>query len=368
MKAFVTGGTGFIGRRVVAKLLERGYEVNALVRSRPDAAALQELGSRPVWGDITALESLREGMRGCDLVFHLAAWYKLGAADWRKAETINVDGTRNVLSLAYSLGIPRILYTSTVAVYGDTHGCLPDESYVPPDGPFLTEYDRTKYLAHYKVALPLIKQGAPIIILMPGVVYGPGDSSLVGQMMRYFYQGLFLVLPGPELTLTFAHVDDIAEGHLLAAEKGQPGQSYHLTGDVQNMGEAVRMWAKVTGQRPPFAQVPARFVLPFAPLMGALGERISIPEMLSKDAIVTLPASYIARSDKARQQLGWCTRPLEDGLKETFDWIANTGALAGTTHRLQFPTVPANKRTVAALTLGAAIGVLTGWMILRRRK
>jgi len=140
----VTGGTGFIGRRVVQKLIERGYQVQALVRSRSGAAELDAMGAQPVWGDIIASESMHDAIRGSAVVLHLAAWYKIGAKDTRKAEMINVQGTQNVLELAFNLGVPRILYTSTIAVYGDTHGVMPDESYVPPTGPFLTEYDRTK--------------------------------------------------------------------------------------------------------------------------------------------------------------------------------------------------------------------------------
>ena len=228
MKAFVTGGSGFIGQHVVQKLVARGDEVHALARSEESAALLRQLGATVFKGDITDAASLRPGMAGCDVVFHMAAWYKLGAPDWMNAEAINVGGTRRVLRLAHELGIPKIVYTSTVAVYGDTQGQLVDESYYK-EGPFLTEYDRTKWLAHYKVALPLIEKGAPIVIVMPGGVYGPGDTSFIAQLMRMFYRGL-AVLPGSDLTVTYAHVEDIAEGHLLAAEKGKVGESYILTG------------------------------------------------------------------------------------------------------------------------------------------
>ena len=185
MKAFITGGTGFIGRRLVERLVQRGDQVQALVRSQKGAADLQAMGAQPVYGDVTDRETMREGMKGCDVVFHLAGWYKLGGRNIGEGEAINVEGTRNTLELAYELGISKIIYTSTVAVFGDTHGSLPDESYQGPEGPFLTEYDRTKWIAHYKVAHPLIEKGAPVIILMPGVVYGPGDPSLVGDLMRY---------------------------------------------------------------------------------------------------------------------------------------------------------------------------------------
>jgi dihydroflavonol-4-reductase len=324
MKAFVTGGTGFIGSRLVKKLLERDYQVNALVRSQSSATDLQAQGATPVLGDITSLESMREGMRGCDVVFHLAAWYKLGASDWRKAEAINVDGTRNVLSLAHQSGIPKIIYTSTVAVFGDTHGFLADETYVNPGDKFLTEYDRTKWLAQYQVARPMIEKGAPIVIVMPGGVYGPGDPSLVGDIMRAFYKGLLFVFPGPELTLTYAHVGDIAEGHILAAEKGKPGESYLLAGQVMSLGEIVKIWAEVSGKRRPLFHIPGRFLKPLAPVVGAISSLVPLPPMISRDALAIQGATYIARSDKARAELGWEARPLEEGMRETFAWIAGT--------------------------------------------
>ena len=206
MKAFVTGGSGFIGQHVIRKLVDREYEVYALARSKASAEIVEALGAIAVPGDITDTESMREGMAGSDVVFHIAAWYKIGAKDWSEAEVINVSGTRKVLRLAHQLGIPKIIYTSTVAIFGDTKGQLVDESFYQ-GGPFLSEYDRTKWLAHYKVALPLIEKGAPIIIVMPGGVYGPGDTSVIAELMQLFYRGLLSVVPGANSVLTYAHVE-----------------------------------------------------------------------------------------------------------------------------------------------------------------
>jgi dihydroflavonol-4-reductase len=361
MKIFVTGGTGFIGRRVVGKLIEHGHQVRALVRSHKAAAELEAMGALPVWGDITASESMHDAIRGSGAVFHLAGWYKVGAKDAYKAERINVQGTQNVLELAFNLKVPRILYTSTIAVYGDTHGAMPDESYIPPAGPFLTEYDRTKYLAHYQVALPLLERGAPITILMPGVAYGPGDTSLVGQMMTWFYRGLFPVLPGPELTITYAHVDDIAQGHVLALEKGRPGEVYHLTGPALSMGEAVEIWAEVSGRRAPYFSIPSRFVKPLTPVVSAIGNVLPLPAVVSRDTLAILDATYQAKPDKAIAELGWTRRPLKLGFRETFEAIAQTNPAS------PLPPIPFNRRKTAAVALGAGIGFLVAWMWLRQR-
>ncbi len=357
MKAFVTGGSGFIGQHVVQKLVARGDEVHALARSEESAALLRQLGATVFMGDITDTASLRPGMEGCDVVFHIAAWYKLGAPDWMNAEAINVGGTRRVLRLAYELGIPKIVYTSTIAVYGDTQGQLVDESYYK-EGPFLTEYDRTKWLAHYKVAQPLIEKGAPIVIVMPGGVYGPGDTSFIAQLMRMFYRGL-PILPGSDLAVTYAHVDDIAEGHLLAADKGKVGESYILTGPAIPLNEMVDFWAHLIGRKPPSLRVEGRPLRKFAPIAGAVGTVVPLPSIFSEEAVASLGASYIARSDKARSELGWTTRPLQTGLLETFDWIART----------EPREVPRqNEKKVAGLALVGAAVLFLLWYLGRKKE
>ncbi len=361
MKAFITGGSGFIGRRVVEKLVHRGYQVTALVRSQRSAALMASLKARPVWGDINASEALREAMRGHDVVFHLAGWYKFGYKNLRKAEIINVEGTRNVLEQAFDLGIPRILYTSTLAVYGNTYGQIPDETYMPPPGTLITEYDRTKHLAHYHIALPLIERGAPIIILMPGIVYGPDDPSLIGQLMRLFYQGLLPIFPAPDMRLTFAYVDDVAEGHILAAEKGIPGETYHLTGPAMSLREATMIWARVSGRRAPFLYIPAKLLKPLAPLAYALERIAPLPEIMSGEAASMLDVSYLGSAEKAQRELGWTTRSPEEGFRQTFD------AIAISTRPLSLDLESSNRRRMAFLALTVGLGVLTAWLLWKRK-
>lgn len=360
MKVFVTGGSGFIGQQVVRKLLERGYTVTALAHSDRSATVLSEMGTTVVSGDITDTGSMRKGMEDSDVVFHLAGWYKLGAPDWTQAEIINVRGTRKVLGLAHELGVPKIIYTSTIAVFGDTKGELVDESFYQ-GGPFLSEYDRTKWLAHYKVALPLIEKGAPIIIVMPGVIYGPGDNGPAAEMMRLFFKGLPAV-PGPSTTVTYAHVEDIAEGHVLAAEKGKTGESYILAGPAIPLGEMIDFWAHLTGLPAPAFRIPAELLRPLAPLMGAANSFISLPSVLSQEATAMLGTTYMARSDKARAQLGWETRPLQTGMLETFAWIAETEA-----SRMQ-PGARALEKRVASLALSAAFVLALAWLLFGRRR
>jgi len=355
MKAFVTGGSGFVGQHVVRKLVERGYDVHALVRSKASADIVEAVGATVVHGDITDVESMREGMAGSDVVFHIAGWYKIGASDWTEAEVINVSGTRKVLRLAHQLGVPKIVYTSTVTVFGDTKGRLVDESFYQ-GGPFLTEYDRTKWLAHYKVALPLIEKGAPIIIVMPGGIYGPGDTSAMAEMMRLFYRGL-PVVPGPSTTLTYAHVEDVAEGHILAAERGKLGESYILAGPAIPLGEMIDFWAYLLGRQAPLIRIPAGGLRPFAPLLASANNLLPLPGVFSGEATRSLGVTYMARSDKARRELGWQTRPLQTGMLETFQWITET----------EVERPDSKEKQIALLALVIAFSLALVWLFGRRR-
>lgn len=360
MKAFVTGGTGFIGKHLIRKLISRGYEVYGLVRSDEGQAQLATLGAQAVFGDILDQESMRSGMSGSDLVFHLAGWYEIGSRDRMKAEAINVAGTRNVLRLAHELGVPKIIYVSSVAVFGDTRGRLVDETF-SQGGPFVTEYDRTKWLAHYKVALPLIEQGAPIIITMPGVIYGPDDHSLIGLLMERFYRGQLYAVPAPEFTVTYAHVEDIAEGIILAAEKGRVGESYILAGPAVPLGEVIDFWGQLTGRRPPVIRVPARLVSATSPLLSAVEDLVDLPQPFSAEAARMMNVSYMARADKARSQLGWRTRSMQEGMSETFRHIGSTAPPPKPVE------VQIRQRRLAAATLLLAALFIVLWLFGRRR-
>lgn len=361
MKAFVTGGSGFIGRQLIRKLIEREYDVYALARSANSATIVEGLGATAVPGDINDVESMRPAMAGSDVVFHVAAWYRIGDPNWTQAEIINVGGTRKVLRLAYELAIPRIIYTSTIGVFGDTYGQMADETYYST-GPFATEYERTKWLAHYRVAVPLMEQGAPITIVMPGGVYGPGDTSIIGDLMTRFYLGQFPFpfLPGPETTLTYAHVEDIAEGHILALEKGRPGESYLLAGPAVPLGEMINFWSQLTGKRTPAIPIPSSLLRTFSPIRDWMGTIIPVPPLFSGEMLRSLGATYMARSDKARTELEWQPRSLQSGMLETF------GAIAA--EESAHPLSNKRERDLAKVALGAALALLFVWLFARRRR
>ncbi len=301
---------------MVRQLREVGHEVRALVRDPSKAGELSKLGVELYPGDIREPTTMRTPMADVDGVFHIAAWYKVGSDEQAYAQSINVAGTRNVLRLMKTLKIPRGVYTSTVAVFSDTHGQLVDESY-RYDGPMLSEYERTKHEAHYRVALPMMEDGLPLTIVMPGVVYGPGDRSPLADAFEQYLQGRLPVAP-TGTRFCWAHVDDIARGHILAMDKGQPGESYILAGEPYGFLEALQLAEGITGRKAPRIHVPPGPLRALASVMEKVERVLPIPGTYRSDSLrSTAGVTFTARADKAHRELGWRSRPLEEGLRET---------------------------------------------------
>jgi len=316
MRYFVTGATGFIGGRVARQLIEAGHEVIALARPSSQSTELERLGITVAKGDITDKESMREPMRGADGVFHLAAWYKVGVRDTSQSEVINVQGTRNVLELVKELQISKAVYTSTVAVFSDTEGRAVDESY-RHDGPWLSHYDRTKWKAHYEVAEPMMKRGLPLVIVQPGLVYGPGDTSPVRDTFIQYLQGRLPMIP-QKTAFCWSHVDDTARGHLLAMEKGNTGESYIIAGPIYTFQEAFEIAERITGIKAPRLKASPAMMRAMSKVMGVVGAVVPLPETYSAESLrVVAGVTYIGSNEKARQELGFNPRPLEEGLRET---------------------------------------------------
>lgn len=326
MKVFLTGGTGFIGGEVARQLRERGDEVACLVRSPGKASRLRELGCELVSGDLGDEGAIRKGMEGCDAVIHAAAVYEIGIpASQRPAmREANVGGTERVLGAALEAKVPKVVYVSTVGAFGNTHGRIVDESYEHPAQDFTSAYEETKWEAH-QVAKQLIGEGLPCVIVQPGGVYGPGDTSSVGQLLDQFLAGKMPLLPFPELGICLTHVEDIAAGILLALDKGAAGEAYVISGPATTMREAIGVVADVTGRKPPRGAIPTplmKAMVPIGPLVGKLmGQPPNLRELISSADGVTFWASY----EKARRELGYEPRGLEEGLRAM---LAEEGRLA----------------------------------------
>jgi nucleoside-diphosphate-sugar epimerase len=316
VRVFHTGGTGFIGGEVARLLRERGDDVRALVRTPAKAAALEALGCELVPGDLSDEGALREALKGCDAVIHAAAVYEIGIPESRRQELVdaNVRGTERVLGAALAAGVSKAVYVSTVAVFGDTRGEVADEDYLRPEGlGFTSVYEQTKVEAHSR-ARQICAQGLPLVVVQPGVVYGPGDTSEMGGLFARLLKGRLPLVPFPEMGITPVHRDDVAAGVLLALDKGAAGESYVLAGEPTRMGELLAELARVAGRRAPKLALPAvlvRSMVPFGRVVGPLlGFPPNLRELLSSSSGVT----FWARSDKAQRELGWSYRPLPDGL------------------------------------------------------
>lgn len=319
MDHFVTGATGFVGSHVVDELVKQGDDVTALTRDRsnaddlPDSVAIVE-------GDITEKESMREAMEGVDGVFHIAGWYRIGPGPWREdhAKRINVDGTRNVLELVDELDIPKAVYTSTVSVHSDTDGNHVDESY-RYDGDHISVYDRTKWLAHYEVAKPLADDGVPVVIVQPGIIYGPEDTSQIRELFRDYLQDNLPFMPRG-LEGVFDYIDDCARAHYLAMENGEPGEEYHIAGNTATFLELFEMAEDITGVPAPREVSPTWFRA-LAPIVEKTEQIIRPPEGFESEWMYRLAGtSWLAETTKARQELGIEHRPLEEGLQEYLEW------------------------------------------------
>jgi nucleoside-diphosphate-sugar epimerase len=315
---FVTGATGFLGGELTKQLISGGHRVAALVRDPAKAGILRMLGVELHQGDITDRASLIEPMRGADGIFHCAAWYKVGVPS-QEAERINVGGTRHVLEVMRELRVPKGVYTSTVAVFSDTRGAMPDERY-RYDGPHLSEYDRTKWEAHYQVALPMIANGLPLVIVQPGVVYGPGDTSGLHTALVDLLRKRLPATPR-RTAFCWGYVEDMARGHLLAMERGRPGETYLITGPRHTFEEAFDLIATLAGVPKPLLHPGPRTMRATAAAMAVLQKFVELPPALTPEALrVIAGTTYLGSNEKAVRELGFAARSLREGIEQTLEY------------------------------------------------
>lgn len=321
MKVFVTGGTGFIGGEIVRQLRQRGDDVIALVRSPEKGAKLTALGCELAAGDLGNEAALRQGMAGCDAVIHAAAMYEVGIpAKQRPAMwEANVAGTERVMKVSLEEKVPRIVYVSTVGIFGNTHKKVVDEAYENPETDFTSYYEETKLEAHKVVKRMIADQDLPAVIVQPGGVYGPGDTSQVADLLEQFFAGKLPLMPFPELGICMTHVEDIAGGVLLALDKGKLGETYVISGPVTTMREAIETVARVSGRKAPKRALPTglmKAMIPIGPLVGkVMGQPPNLRELISSADNVTFWASY----DKAQRDLGYSPRGMDEGLRQTLE-------------------------------------------------
>lgn len=315
----MTGGTGFIGGEVARQLRARGEEVVCLVRSPEKAAKLTELGCELVSGDLGDAEAMRNGMQGCDGVVHAAAMYEVGIPEKQHPAMYdaNVRGSERVLQAALDAKVAKVVYVSTVGTYGNTHGKVVDESYEHPGKEFTSYYEETKLEGHRIAKRMMVDEGLPAVIVQPGGVYGPGDTSQIADLLAEFFAGRLFLLPFPELGICLSHVEDIATGILLALDKGKVGETYVISGPATTMREAIDTIAAASGRKAPKRALPTslmKALTPIGPLVGKMmGQPPNLRELISSADGVTFWASY----EKAGRELGYAPRGMEEGIRQT---------------------------------------------------
>jgi len=326
--ALVTGATGFVGGAVARELVARGWQVRALVRpgsvsSAGSCRTLEGCVSRIdcVTGDLRDRESLRRGIDGCDTVFHVAARYTLWNPDKREIYRDNVDGTRNVLEVSAELGVKKIVYTSTVGVLK-----------APKDNEIGNEASRarlTEVAGHYKqskwladeCARDLATQGVPVVIVNPSTPVGPYDvkPTPTGLMIVDFLSGK---MPGYTNTgLNLVSVEDVAVGHILAAEKGVPGESYILGAENLSLKEIFAILSKLTGLRPPRIRVPRRLLIPLSTLSTCWAYFSRRPPLIPWEAAAMAQKHMYFDCSRARRELGFAPSSVTDALQRAVLWF-----------------------------------------------
>lgn len=317
MRYAITGATGFLGGVLARQLRDAGHDVVALVRDTGRAAALADLGVELVAGDLDDATALDRLCDGADGLFHVAGWYKVGSRTPELGEQVNVEGTRNALEAARRNGVPRVVYTSTLAVNSDTRGRAVDESY-RFTGRHISVYDETKARAH-DIAVEYAADGLDVVILQPGAIYGPGDTSQVGAIIEQVARGSRTVAPR-ENAMCWAHVEDVARGHVLALEKGARGASYMLAGPRASLLEVLRKVASLAGTKPP-VPLPVTLVRATAAVNSVIGRVVPLPADYAGESLRASVATYLGSPTRAEQELGWSARGLDEGLRETVEAI-----------------------------------------------
>jgi dihydroflavonol-4-reductase len=331
MKCFVTGASGFIGANLVHELVACGHRVKALVRSSSDLRGLRDVEYERVEGDVSQAERLQSAMRGCEWCFHAAASYHLWLPDYRPMYAANVEGTRTVLEAAASAGCQRIVYTSTVGCIGlpkatDGRVVPSDEGTPVSEAQMSNPYKRSKWQAE-QIALEFSRKGLPIVIVNPSAPVGPRDvkPTPTGQVIVDF---LNRTMPAYlDTGLNYVHVRDVAQGHVLAAERGRIGERYILGNTQGNwtLKESFRVLEEITGLRGPRAQIPYFVAWVAACVDETLSNFTHKPPKAPLAGVRMAKYKMFFSPAKAIRELGLPQTPPQQALSDAVDWFRQNG-------------------------------------------
>jgi dihydroflavonol-4-reductase len=325
--SLVTGATGFVGAAVARALLAAGLSVRVLARPKSPRRNLEGLDVEIVEGALEYAPSLAEAVRGCRYLFHVAADYRLWVPEPADMFRANVDGTRALMEAALAAGVERIVYTSSVATLGIVKGGVADEETPSREDEMIGPYKRSKFVAEKVVDGLVAERGLPAVIVNPSTPIGPGDvrPTPTGRVLIEAAAGR---MPGyVDTGLNLAHVDDVAAGHLLAAERGEIGRRYVLGGENMGLAEILAEVARVVGRKPPRWRIPSGMVLSAA-VFAELGARVT-----RREPFVTLDGARMSRkkmyfsSARAMRELGYEARPAQLAIADAVTWFRANGYL-----------------------------------------
>ena len=325
MKMLLTGGTGFLGKNVARRLAKDGHALRILARSTSNLDGLPA-GVEVVKGDVTDADSLRRAAEGCGAVVHMAALVKTWVPERERFDRINVGGFKNALAAAKGAGA-RLLYTSSFIAVGPAGPEPADETRIHAGG-YRNDYERTKALAD-AAAREAAAAGDDIVMLYPGVVYGPGDvtdGNLVVQMVRDHLNGRLPGIIGPGDRLwSYSYVEDVADGHAKAVEKGKRGERYFLGGENVAMNDFFHVLERVAGVPAPRRHIPYAMASALGFCLWMWAELTGYPPQFTQNEVGVFREHWAYSSRKAESELGYRSRPLEEGLRATVEWMRARG-------------------------------------------
>ncbi|MTJ81970.1 MAG: NAD-dependent epimerase/dehydratase family protein [Telmatospirillum sp.] len=323
--ALVTGATGFVGSAVARALLGAGIGVRALARKGNDRRNLAGLDVEIAEGDLTDAASLKAAIRGCDLLFHVAADYRLWVRDPGQMMRTNVDGTEALMRAALDAGVSRVVYTSSVATLGHNQNGLSDETTPSTLADMTGPYKQSKFLAEALVRRMVAEEGLPAVIVNPSTPIGPGDvkPTPTGRLIVEAANGK--VPAYVDTGLNIVHVDDVAAGHLLALDRGAIGERYVLGGDNLSLAGILAIIAQAAGRRPPVVKLPRLPRYPLAVVAEAWGRMSGREPFLTLDGLRMAKWRMWFSSAKAGQDLGYRTRPAEQAIHDAYRWFRDAG-------------------------------------------
>lgn len=324
--ALVTGGNGFVGCHVVRALVERGDRVRVLVREGADVGALEGVDCEQVRGDLRDLDSLERAVAGCDHVYHVAADYRLWLRDEAPMYATNVQGTKNVLAAARAAGVARVVYTSTVGALGIPAGGPGREDTPVTLDEMVGPYKRSKFLAEME-ALAAARAGLPVVVVNPSTPIGAYDlkPTPTGRIIVDFLNRRMPAYVDTGLNLV--DVEDVARGHLLAAERGRVGEKYILGGENLTLEDFFRRLANLSGLSAPRIRIPYAIAYGFALGAEAFARAVTHrPPRASLTEVRMARKKMFFDSSKARRELGYLPGPIDEAICRAIEFFRMTGA------------------------------------------